>query len=325
MSPRPVRDDARYRAAEAALWAHHGMPDAAERWVDAPGLGARVRVLEHGEGNPVVFVHGTPSAGANLVPLVAALPGVRAVVVDRPGCGLSDPIDYRSMSRADLLDAIEAYLGAVVEAVADGPVDLIGSSAGGMAVLHLAAVRPDLARRIVLAGVPAVRGMRLPAQMKAAATAPVARAVPRHWTTERDVRASLRAVGHGPLIDAGGITGPDMDWRLALARHTDTFANEMRLLRRVATWRGLRSDWMLAQPELEAIRAPSLWLVGDRDPYASVERVRGWASHAADSTVVPLPGVGHLPWLDDAAGVGRMVADWWAHPPARMADVGARI
>ncbi|MDN4478863.1 alpha/beta hydrolase [Demequina sp. SYSU T00039] len=325
MRPRPVRDDARYRSAEAALWAHHGIPDPVERWVQVPSLGIRVRVVERGEGRPVVFVHGTPSAGANLVPLVAALPGVRAIVVDRPGCGLSDPIDYRDLTRDGLLAALEAYLAAVIESIDEAPVDLVGSSAGGMAVLHLASVRPDLARSIVLAGVPAVRGMRLPAQMKAAATAPIANAIPRHWTTEREVRASLRAVGHERLIAEGGVTGPDMEWRLALARHTDTFAHELRLLRRVATWRGLRSDWMIAQAGLEAIQAPSLWLVGDRDPYASPERVRGWAAHARGSTVVTLPGVGHLPWLDDAAGVGAMIARWWADAPVRMADVGGRI
>lgn len=305
------------------------MPDPVERWIDVPALGVRVRALEHGEGRPVVFVHGSPTAGANLVPLVAALPGIRAVVLDRPGCGLSDPIDYAGLTRAGLLDAIEAYLTAVITAVADGPVDLVGSSAGGMGVLHLAGARPDLARSVVLAGVPVVRGMRLPAQIKAAATAPVSRALPRHWTTEREVLAALRAIGHGPLVDAGGIAGPDLEWRLALARHTDTFAHEVGLIRRVATWRGLRSDWMLGRGELEAIEAPSLWLVGDRDPYATPARVRGWASHAHGSTVITLPGRGHLPWLDDAPGMGRAIARWWArlgrHAPPGMADVGGRI
>ncbi len=310
--PRPYRDDARFRAAEAALWAGHGRPNPVERWVEVPSLDARVRVLEHGWGRPVVYVHGSPTAGTNLAPLACALADTRAIVVDRPGCGLSDPIHYRRMSRRDLFDAIEAYMTAVVEETAVGPVDLVGSSAGGMAVLHLAAVRPDLVRSIVLEGVPMVRGARLPAQIKAAATAPVARAFPRHWVTPDEVRAALRAAGHRRLIDTGWPTGPDLEWRLALARHTDTFAHEVALIRRAATWRGLRPELVVGRETLEALRAPSLWVVGDRDPYADPGRVKAWAAHAPRSTVRVLPGVGHLPWLDDAVGQARLITRWWA-------------
>ncbi|MDX5318862.1 MAG: hypothetical protein LPK38_05865, partial [Actinomycetes bacterium] len=111
------RDDARYREAEAAAWAHHGMTPR-EHWVEVAELGVNVRALVHGEGRTVVFVHGNPTAGNVFVPLVAALRGVRAVVVDRPGCGLSDPIDYRGMTADGLRHAVTAYLVAVVQALA---------------------------------------------------------------------------------------------------------------------------------------------------------------------------------------------------------------
>ncbi|BDZ60422.1 hypothetical protein GCM10025873_02130 [Demequina sediminis] len=91
-----MRDDARYRAAEAAVWERHELPSPTEHWVDHPR--GRIRVLARGEGRPVLFIHGSPTAGASLVPLAGALAsgplsGLRVLVVDRPGCGLSDPLD----------------------------------------------------------------------------------------------------------------------------------------------------------------------------------------------------------------------------------------
>jgi hypothetical protein len=43
-----------YRRAEAAMWAEHGAPGPRERWVEVAAAGTRVRVLEHGQGRPVL-------------------------------------------------------------------------------------------------------------------------------------------------------------------------------------------------------------------------------------------------------------------------------
>ncbi|WP_062386053.1 alpha/beta fold hydrolase [Demequina iriomotensis] len=310
------RDDARYREAEAAVWRQHGMPDPTERWSDVAGLGIRVRSMEHGEGRPVVFVHGNPTAGANLVPLVGAMEGIRAIVVDRPGCGLSDPLDYSDMTPAALMDAIARSLAAVVEQSGAGPVDLVGNSAGGMAVLVLAARRPDLVRSVVVEGVPAIRGMRLPRAVRASAIPAVARLVERHALNERDLRRSFAAMGHGGLIEAGRVSRPDLEWRYALSRCTDTYRHELALMSRAATWRGLRPEWVVGRDTLEAIEARSLWVVGDRDPFATPARVEAWARHARGSTVRIVRGTGHQPWLDDASGQARTIARWWARAEA---------
>ncbi|MFV0285284.1 MAG: hypothetical protein ACK5IM_02700, partial [Demequina sp.] len=78
-----VRDSGRYVAAERAMWAARGV-EGTEHRVPHAGGGA-VRVLEHGAGRDVVFVHGSPSAGGMFAPLVQQMRGVRALVVDRPG------------------------------------------------------------------------------------------------------------------------------------------------------------------------------------------------------------------------------------------------
>ena len=50
--------------------------DPAERYVDLKRVGATVRVLEVGEGPPVLFVHGAMTAGGCWADLASLLPAV---------------------------------------------------------------------------------------------------------------------------------------------------------------------------------------------------------------------------------------------------------
>jgi pimeloyl-ACP methyl ester carboxylesterase len=45
-----------------------------------------------GEGLPVLFLHGVNTCGTIWAPLAGRLAGVACLLVDRPGCGLSDPL-----------------------------------------------------------------------------------------------------------------------------------------------------------------------------------------------------------------------------------------
>lgn len=292
------------------MWAHHGMQPT-ERWVEAPALGLRVHAKEHGEGRPVVFIHGTPTAGGVFVPLVGELSGVRAVVVDRPGCGLSEGLDFAGFTPDRMREVIDGWAPAVVDAVSDGPVDLVASSAGGLVALVMASRHPELVRSVALLGAPAVDGMILPAAMRLGTFAPVARAVARHRVNEGDLRRSFKSMGHGDLVRKGGISKADLEWRYALSRDTTTYAHEMQMMRLAATWRGPRPGWTASRQEIESLAVPSLWVAGERDPFASPERIRDWASHAPDSSVTVMGDSGHQPWIDDPAAHARLLEKWW--------------
>jgi hypothetical protein len=84
-------DVAAYRDAEATFWSSFGRRPSAEHHVRLPTTGTTVRVQEVGEGPPVLFLHGGPNTGSTWVPLVAHLDGLRCLLVDRPGTGLSAP------------------------------------------------------------------------------------------------------------------------------------------------------------------------------------------------------------------------------------------
>ncbi len=66
-----------------------------------------MRVLEVGEGVPVLFVHGASSGGSSWAPLVACLSGFRCILLDRPGFGLSPRLNE---PLADI-GRLEAFVG----------------------------------------------------------------------------------------------------------------------------------------------------------------------------------------------------------------------
>jgi hypothetical protein len=64
----------RYREAERALWDYYGL-EATERFIDPHSPAVRLRVLEVGSGEPLLFVPGTAGTGPYWGSLVRELPG----------------------------------------------------------------------------------------------------------------------------------------------------------------------------------------------------------------------------------------------------------
>src|SRR5919106_2845503 len=80
--------------------------------------GERVHVLEHGDGPPLVILHGTGPTSIQLLPLVSRITRSRVVAVDRPGFGLSDPHDWSGPRRKASVEWLDVVLDALgLEAV----------------------------------------------------------------------------------------------------------------------------------------------------------------------------------------------------------------
>jgi pimeloyl-ACP methyl ester carboxylesterase len=118
-------------------------------WSTVEVDGASLRVMEAGDGEPLVFLHGwglSPQAyQAGIIRLTAG--GVKVIAPSLPGFGGSDGppirgVDLPAYSRrvAGLLDALPL----------EKPVFLVGHSFGGGVALQLATERPDLVRSLTL-------------------------------------------------------------------------------------------------------------------------------------------------------------------------------
>lgn len=94
----------------------------------------------------VLFLHGFSDSARCWEPVIAAMPGIRALAIDARGHGESglpeEPIRYSAHGDDAAL--------VLSDQPRDGGVVVVGHSMGAMAAAYLAASRPDLVRGIVL-------------------------------------------------------------------------------------------------------------------------------------------------------------------------------
>jgi 3-oxoadipate enol-lactonase len=120
-----------------------------------PTSNGRFNVEQTGnDGTPMVLLHPLALAGSAWDPMARHLAGAHRVFApDARGHGDSewdgDPFTVEDLA---------ADTAAIVEALDLGPVDVVGMSMGGCTAMVLAASRPDLVRRLVLADTTACYG-----------------------------------------------------------------------------------------------------------------------------------------------------------------------
>jgi 2-hydroxy-6-oxonona-2,4-dienedioate hydrolase len=297
-------DTVTFERERLALFARHGF-DGHSRWV-TDREGRRTYVIARGEGtSPTILVHGGLSQASEWSLLAGRLPG-HVILPDRPGCGLSYPIDYGRV--ADYRQAAADWMLDLVDGIGADRVDLVGNSMGGFFVLAFAMAHPDRVRRLVLVGA-------------AAGTHPEVPLFPRLWG-----RPVI-----GSLIGRMKITDPEIFRRQILARllvahpervpldfieilmaamaipGADRAAQTM--LHAFTTLRGVNPRLMLLD-DLARLRAPTLFLWGDADAFAPPWRGQEAAARMPDARVVVLPDTGHLPQVDEPETVAAAIIDF---------------
>jgi pimeloyl-ACP methyl ester carboxylesterase len=292
----------RYLDAEMRLWQHYGLAPR-NRFVDIARPRARLRVQEVGSGSPMLFVHGTIGPGA-WAPLVGAMPGVRSFVLDRPGWGLSSPVDFTKHSyRAFVADLLRDAL----DELDIDRIDVVGGSIGDVWALSLAEHHPDRVGRIVLLGggplvadVPVPRFIRL-------IRSPIGALIVRLPMSSDRFRSILRQNGHGPSLDAGRIPDELIDWRLALANDTVSMRHERDMVRSILDRFGWRPGFAFDDHALGAIAHRTLMVYGTADPTGSSDLWRRAIGAMPHGELEVMDGAGHQPWFEDAEQVATRI------------------
>lgn len=295
-------NEATYREAEMAFWSAHGL-EPSERFVRLAVTGSRVRVLEVGAGEPVLFVHGGPNAGSTWVPLLQHLPGHRCLLVDRPGTGLSEPF---AVNAANFAEFGSRFVGEVLDGVGVERSHVVASSFGGHLALRSAAHDPGRFLRMVQMGCPAlVPGDSLPPFMRMISNPVTRRLAPMFPPNPRVGAAILRQMGHGTSLDAGRISTEFRTWSMDLQRYTDTLASDFEMLASILR-NAERSR--LTRESLAMARVPTLFLWGADDTFGGEAVARDLVRAMPDARLESLPASGHLPWIDDPLGLARRTA-----------------
>lgn len=289
-----------YRAAEVRYWRETTGRQPDERVVRVAGLGTDLRMLEFGEGRPLLFIHGGPNAGSTWAPLVGELSGFRCLMIDRPGCGLSSPARNAPKAVRRFMTDLVATLLAEVE---PSPVGVVASSFGSYAVLSYAvAGLGDLPPTVHL-GCPAlVPGSKTPLRFLLQSIPGLGSVLQRlEPPNVQTAMKTFRQIGHGRAMDAGRIPEVGFRWYAALLEHTRTRENDLALFGRV------RPKDKLTDTELERIASPMSFCWGTDDTFGGTEAARALVEMIAGAELEILDGSGHLPWMDAPSAAARHV------------------
>jgi len=238
--------------------------------------GTRLRMIDTGNGTPVVFIHGF---GASMygwryqLPVVVAA-GYRVVVIDNRGFGFSDKPahGYSNAAYAHLVVSLLDSLG-IASAV------LVGHSMGGAIAAEVALAHPDRVRGMVLIDA-AGYGVRWPGVLKVAHwpfVGAIATSFRSRWVTGRILRSTF--------ADPSRVTEADVDQYYAPVPDP-AYGRALR-----GVLREFRFDSLGGR--LDRVQAPTLILWGDMDRWIPLRDGSRFARELQRSELALLSHSGH--------------------------------
>ncbi|HEY7091632.1 MAG TPA: alpha/beta hydrolase [Ktedonobacterales bacterium] len=266
----------------------------------------RLRVMEVGVGETVVFLHGFSHCVAHWVPLASRIAGARCLMLDAPGHGEADAVNFNGV---DLRAWYKEMLTSCLDALGLEQARLIGHSQGAMQALWLALDAPDRVRSVVAIGTPAAAfgaqldGLRLLARP---GVGPLLFWLPLPPSAYRNILA-------GTMGPTAVRAYPDLVRATYLATHRAGYAKTVSSYLR-EMFRGADAEprrYALSDDELRRIAQPALVLWGDHDTNQPIEEAKVRAALAPHSRFEIVSG-GHEPWLDDLNACATLISAFHA-------------
>ena len=247
--------------------------------------GQRVHYLRAGSGPPLLLLHGLVGSLRNWRFNIDSLAQTATVyAIDLPNMGESDRVPGLNASLEATADRVAAFMDALGLPTAD----VAGHSHGGAVALSLATRHPNRVSRLILfapANPFCGLGQELIRFYRSRSGTLFARLIPRlpRWTKAIALR---RMYGDPARVPADALEG-----------YTDglkppgTIDHILQILNR---W---TSDMERLRSALPAIaQTPTLLLWGDRDGAVGLDSARQLQRILLHSTLVVLPGAGHIPF-----------------------------
>lgn len=293
--------------AERKLFARYGL-NYKVHFVELQDPTLRVRVLEVGEGRPLLMIPGGSGEAVFYAALAAELKGWRMIIVNRPGGGLSDGIDHRQVN---LRQFAVKTLTSVMDAFDVQRVPVVCNSMGGLWGLWLALDAPQRVSRMVQMGCPAlILDTSAPFFMRLLSVPVINQLIAPKMQPQ-----SMDNALHGLRIQ--GSRDEDI---AAMPKEAEQVAfHFFNLPTYIETWRtlisavagisGARPKYQMRADELARVRQPVQFIWGDNDPFGGLDVARRATSFVPNAKLHEMQA-GHLPFLDKPQETGRVVREF---------------
>jgi pimeloyl-ACP methyl ester carboxylesterase len=282
-----------YRAAEERVFDRYQLISSA-RSISLADPNVRVRAVETGGGEAVVFLHGYSLCAAHWAPLWGRLRDFRCVAVDQPGHAGASGVDFRGVN---LRTWYRDFLVGCLDSLGLDSVHLVGHSQGAMQALWLSLDAPERVKSVVAIGTPAVAfgaslsGLRVLARPVLGS---IMLGMPKPAGPYR--RILMDTIGAGAVANAPD----DLVRATYLGTRTPGFGRTVsRYLREM--FRGANPgapQYMLSDAELGKVRQAVTVVMGDEDLVQPPDEVANRVSNLPRGHLAWIRG-GHEPWLED--------------------------
>lgn len=258
-----------------------------QKQVQIPGFD--IAYIESGSGEPLVLVHGIGADKDNFTPVAALLRGVgRTITLDLPGFGQSSKPadgDYGIPAQVE-------HLRAFLDALDIPSAHLGGSSMGGMIAASFAARYPDRVKSLWLLA---------PAGVNSAPISEVRQSYERGGAMMLFARTPEE---FEQVLDTVFEKRPPLPWsvRQHLARRAaENYTLHTGIFTRINE---NYADWAL-EPQVSGLKTPALIVWGDQDRTLHVGGGAILQSLMPNAELIVIPGMGHLPMLEDPFRAAR--------------------
>jgi pimeloyl-ACP methyl ester carboxylesterase len=245
-----------------------------------------VNVWSGGQGRPLLFLHGYERHPGGAPFLQRLAEGHRVYAPEQPGYGTSSGMDQVH----DLFDLVLFYRSLIGTWDVD-EIDVVGHSTGGMLAAELAAIAPQVVRRLVLVD---AFGLWIDDQPAPDPFGPTADVLAAMW---HDVDAR-------PDPEPTIFVPDPADPAGAILFEAQNRATATKLMWPIAE-RGLRR-------RLQYVSAPTLVVHGASDGLLPVSYARELVSLLGDARLALIDGAGHYPMLEQEDAFLSAVEDFLA-------------
>jgi len=234
---------------------------------------AGVEYLAVGKGPPVVCLHGIGGGAESFRDLMDGLSGFRVISPNLPGYGQTEKGQWPPS-----FEELSARLAQFIDALALGPVHLVGQSIGGMIALDHGLRRSDQVRSLSLIGTTPAFGGRDDSFKKAFLAARLAGLDAGQSMAEMAQETAPSLVG--PIASPQTVD----DIRAILGTVPET------------TWRGILQCLVTfnRRDDLAAITQPCCLIAGTQDQNAPVRTMTRMAEKLPNAKLHVIEGTGHM-------------------------------
>lgn len=276
---------------------------AKSRFIRLPA-GHNIHVIEAGDGPPVVLLNGSGPSALHMLPMLERVGGVWLVAVDRPGFGLSDPID---VPPERFREGAVHFVDEVLDALGLDNAVIGGNSMGGTISTWYALARPERVRKLLLIGAPPLfPGTSVPGMLRLITT-PIGTVLGKLMKpSPKLVVQNMKAFGEGDTI----IRYPELIEAQVVAGSDVIYAEtSMAELKTVISMRGFKREFQLSFDDLRRIKAPTQIVWGTNDPLGGADVAQAIAAAINDARLELLEA-GHGPWFGHPESVAKLIGDF---------------